>query len=154
MIAGVQKAGSTLLGFLITRGLDRLRARDTTFRPRDGINACPNMEEVYENQSPEVGPVHLPICRPTGLFNLKGRSEPGLWKSYSELMRNSLMNANSYKSNKSWQSAPTASASMRSTPGLNIGVFNFGDLGRSGGVGRLSCQRTVRNLPSYQYSRD
>lgn len=85
--------------------------------------------------------MHLPIYRPTGLFRLNGRSDTGLWKSYSEIMRNNLMNANAWKSNKTWQSAPTASANMRSTPGLNIGVFNFGDLGRSGGMGRYKLPK-------------
>ena len=47
------------------------------------------------------------------------------------------MNASSFKSNKTWQTAPTASANMRSTTGLNIGVFNFGDLGQSGGIATI-----------------
>ena len=77
------------------------------------INDCPTMEEMYENQSPEVGPVHLPIYRPTGLFRLNARSDHGPWREYCEVMRNNnLMNANSYKSNKTWQYAPAASANI------------------------------------------
>ena len=50
-------------------------------------------------------------------------------------MRNNMSKA-AFVSGKTWQDAPTASAIMRSTTGLNIGVFNLGDLGRCGGMGR------------------
>ena len=53
-------------------------------------------------------------------------------------MRNNLMNKNAFQSNQAWH---TASANMRSTAGLHIGVFNFGDLGRSGGMGRYKLPK-------------
>ena len=62
---------------------DRVKAKDTTFRPRDGVNACPTTEEMYDNQSPEVGSVHLPIYRPTGLFKLNAVRD----RSREELLR-------------------------------------------------------------------
>ena len=43
---------------------------------------------------------------------------------------------------------------MRSTPGLDIGVFNFGDLGRSRGMGRYKLPKNcAESLPNYRYFR-
>lgn len=120
MVSNVQNgisSGNTVLYQLSSREF-WTESRPRTLRSglviRDGVNACPTMEEMYSQQSPEVGPVHLPIYRPTGLFNLNSRSEPGLWKSKCEIMSKNLMNANSYRAKKTWQDAPTASLNMRS----------------------------------------
>lgn len=49
--SGVQDAN--LIGLVWTR----LKAKEAVFRPQCGINACPTMAEMYENQAPEVGAV-------------------------------------------------------------------------------------------------
>ena len=70
-------SGSTVLDYVIKNGLDRLKAKEAVFRPQCGVNACPTMVEMYENQAPEVGAAHLPIYRPTGLFRLNANSDLG-----------------------------------------------------------------------------